>query len=167
MAGVMLQKYMNTENNKKYILGLLWLAYGYLAWVCGVHLNSYFEISNIFSLTRKYIRNTYHSYSLDTLTLFITSNITEFTIMLAFAILLSFATGKKRLWIFLFILGGITRSLYISVELLIAYKYYYDKIPSWGTTALIQFFTADLIVIPALIWLGASLGNKYHKQKPA
>lgn len=157
---------MTKENKKYYLTSLLWLAYGYFCWLAAVYLFA-FGASNLVTPVSEYMKTVHHGQLL-TLTHFALFYFGDFSLILAFTFILSLATGKKLLWLIFFLIGKLSQSLYESLRSIIFYKNYYDNLPSWVTSYVMQEIIAYLFVTPLIAWIGIVLGNKYRTiKKPA
>ena len=154
-----------TKNKKTYLIALLWLISGYLCWISGDYLFIW-GTSNLVEPASKYIRSIFHLNVSLAFLAFIVLLITYFIIVFLSAFLLSRATGKRKIWFFVFIVGVVGPPLYGTMSGNIEYVINYETLPSEATTVLVQILMetiiAYLIITPLVAWLGVIFGNRYR-----
>lgn len=160
----MLKILMTKENKRYYLIGLLWFVYGYLCWLSALYLFSY-GVSNAVLPVSRFVNSTIHSYFIAIFTNFMMFHITDFLLAFSLAVILSRASGKRKLWTVLFIAGAVGRSLYGDLTDFLSYREYYSLLPQWFIIPLAGSLIAGLIVVPSLTWIGTFVGNKYWKEK--
>ena len=161
---------MTRGNKKDYLIAFLWLIMGYLCWMSGDYLFIW-GTSDTVEPTSNYIRLKFHLYFSLAFIGFITLLITDFIIIFSIAFILSIATGKRKIWFFVFIAGVVAPPLYATIGSNIDYVLQYKTLPAEArivlTRILIETIIAYLFITPFVGWLGITLGDRYRMKKAA
>ena len=150
----MMMVQLMTKNIKSLLIIALWFICGNLTWLSA----SYFfnrGTSYLIPPTLNFMRTVLHLSFGTSYIAFLLYTISDLIIVFFIVFLLSRATGKRNIWLLMFIVGAIGFPLYYTIRNHIVM--YHDKLPVWDT--LIPALTAKLIIIPLLSWLGAILAK--------
>lgn len=146
-----------TRNMKSLLIIALWFICGNLTWLSAGYLFNPVT-SYLIDPTFNFMKTVSNLSFMINYIPFLLYTLSDFIIVFFVAFLLSRATEKRNIWLFIFIVGTSGAPLYYTIRNHIAL--YHHKLPVWDT--LIPELIAKLIIIPLLTWLGAILGNRYH-----
>jgi hypothetical protein len=155
-----------TENNKRYLIAVLWFICGNFCWLSASYLFNPVT-SNLIFPTAKLLRIFHLSLGTGSVA-FLLYTLSELLIAFIIAFFLAMKTEKKVLWLVVFILGVIGYPLYSAVSYNIAFRNYYGPLPedtAQFVRAYVSTLVADLIFKPLVAWLAMTLGNQYRERK--
>jgi hypothetical protein len=145
---------------KYYLIVPLWLIFGYLIPVSSGHLFGV-GTSHLIEPTSRYLRTAFHLHFSSASIAFVLYTISQAIIVFSVAFLLSVATGKRKLRLFMLIVGAVGLPLYDTRHNHIAI--YHANLPVWNT--LIESLAAHLFFTPLAAFFGVFLENQYRSRQ--